>query len=105
MPLFISNNDGSLISSDEWENNRDLNEDEEITMGELSKKLMGIIGKNLIIHPLPSTPGSPKRRCPSISRLKEDTNFDIQYQLDEGLKETYNWYKSYIFSGKEKSAQ
>jgi len=28
MPLFISNNDGSLISSDEWEKNRDMSEDE-----------------------------------------------------------------------------
>ena len=41
-------------------------DDEEITMGELSQNIMKIIDKVLDINPLPSTPGSPERRCPSI---------------------------------------
>ena len=79
-------------------------DDEEITMGELSQNIMKIIDKVLDINPLPSTPGSPERRCPSIKKLKKDTEYKPQYSLDDGLKQTFNWYHKNIFSGKELSA-
>tara|TARA_Y100000590_G_scaffold469071_1_gene654731 strand:+ start:4853 stop:5833 length:981 start_codon:yes stop_codon:yes gene_type:complete len=79
-------------------------DDEEITMGELSKKIIEILGKKLAINPLPSTQGSPERRCPSIEKLRQDTEFKKQFSLDDGLKETFKWYETNIFSGREESA-
>ena len=79
-------------------------DDEEIKMSELSQKIMKIIDKVLTINPLPPTPGSPERRCPSIEKLKKDTEYKSQYPLDDGLKQTFNWYHENIFSGKELSA-
>jgi len=80
-------------------------DDEEVTMGELSEKIIKMIGKRLDVNPLLATQGSPERRCPSIEKLKEGTQFKRKFSLDEGLQETYNWYEENIFSGKEKSAQ
>ena len=37
------------------------NQDEEISMGDLATKLVKLIGKKLLINPLPDTPGSPKK--------------------------------------------
>tara|TARA_X000000950_G_scaffold277437_1_gene366852 strand:- start:13332 stop:14312 length:981 start_codon:yes stop_codon:yes gene_type:complete len=81
------------------------NDDEEITMGALSKKIMKILNKDLLINPLPPTAGSPVRRCPSISKLKKDTNYSKKFQLNYGLRITFDWYYKNIFSGKEKSAK
>ena len=44
------------------------NVDEEITMGYLAQKVIDLIGKDVIINPMPATPGSPERRCPSIAK-------------------------------------
>ena len=81
------------------------NDSEEITMGELSTKIMKMMGKKLALNPLPPTPGSPTRRCPSIEKLKKDTNFKKEFSFEDGLLETFNWYRINIFSGKEKSAK
>ena len=80
------------------------NDDEEITMGELAEKIIGLIGKNVKIKPQPATPGSPKRRCPSIIKLKETISYTKQYPLKKGLLETFNWYNANVFSGMEVSA-
>ncbi len=79
-------------------------DDEEITMGDLAKIIINLIGKDISINPLPATPGSPKRRCPSISKLKNVISYTKQYPLKKGLQETFDWYNKYIFSGREVSA-
>jgi len=80
------------------------NDDEEITMGELAQKIIDLIGKDISINPMPATPGSPERRCPSISKLKNVISYTKQYPLNKGLQETFDWYNKNIFSGKEVSA-
>jgi UDP-glucose 4-epimerase len=77
---------------------------EETTMADLSKRIIKIVGKELTINPQPTTPGSPERRCPSISKLKNDINYVKMVSLDSGLEKTFRWYNKFIFSGKEKSA-
>ena len=81
------------------------NNDEEISMNKLAEKIMKIVGKELKINPQPSTPGSPERRCPSIEKLIKDTKYKKHFSLNQGLIETFNWYESNIFSGKEQSAK
>ena len=80
------------------------NDDEETTMGDLANKIIGLIGKNIDVNPMPFTHGSPKRRCPSIIKLKEVISYTKQYPLEKGLQETFNWYNENVFSGKEVSA-
>ena len=57
-----------------------------------------------MINPLPSTPGSPERRCPSISKLKRDISYNKKFSLDEGLGKTFQWYNEFVFTGSEKYA-
>ena len=79
-------------------------DEEEITMGYLAQKIIDLVGKNAAINPLPNTPGSPERRCPSILRLKKAISYTRQYSLLKGLQETFDWYSLNVFSGQEVSA-
>jgi nucleoside-diphosphate-sugar epimerase len=81
------------------------NENEEISMHNLAKKIIKLVGKEVKIIPQPATSGSPERRCPSIKKLMDETKYKYQISLDQGLNETYNWYKNNIFSGKDQSAK
>jgi nucleoside-diphosphate-sugar epimerase len=80
------------------------NDDEEITMGDLAKRIIELIGKGVCINPMTVTPGSPVRRCPGISKLKNVISYTKQYPLEKGLQETFDWYNKNIFSGQEVSA-
>ena len=77
---------------------------EEITMGELAQQIINLVGKDIVINPMPVTSGSPERRCPSIIKLKETISFMKKYSLEKGLQETFNWYSANVFSGQEVSA-
>ena len=80
------------------------NDDEEITMGELAQKIIDLIGKDVAINSMPTTPGSPERRCPSIRKLKKAISYTKQYPLDKGLQKTFAWYDANVFSGQKVSA-
>lgn len=80
------------------------NDDEEIAMGELAQKIIDLAEKDVAINPMPATPGSPDRRCPSITKLKEVISYNKQYPLEKGLMETFVWYNKNVFSGEEVSA-
>ena len=80
------------------------NNDEEIAMGDLAQKIIDLIGKDVTINSMPTTPGSPERRCPSITKLKETVPFKKKFPLNKGLQETFDWYSANVFSGKEVSA-
>jgi len=80
------------------------NDDEEFTMGELAQQIIDLVGKNVVINPLFVTLGSPERRCPSITKLKETVPFKKKYPLEKDLQETFDWYSANVFSGQEVSA-
>lgn len=80
------------------------NDDEEITMGDLAKRIIELIGKGVCVNPMKVTPGSPERRCPSISKLKNVISYTKQYPLEKGLRKTFDWYNKNVFSGQEVSA-
>ena len=73
-------------------------------MGELAQKIISLTIKEITINPMPPTPGSPLRRCPSINRLKEVVTHVKQYPLEKGLIETFDWYNANVFSGQDVSA-
>ena len=79
-------------------------DNEEITMGDLAQKIIDLVGKKIVIYPRPATSGSPERRCPDITRMRNVIMYEKKYPLEKGLKETFDWYKTNIFSGLEVSA-
>ena len=63
-----------------------------------------LIGKDVVINPIPTDSGSPERRCPSITKLKETVPYTKRYPLETGLNKTFDWYNTNVFSGKVASA-
>lgn len=66
----------------------------EFTMLELAEKTVSLTGsKSRIIHqPLPAD--DPKQRKPDITLAKEKLNWQPKVSLDDGLKETINYFRS-----------
>ena len=51
------------------------NQSAELSIGKLAEMIIAVVGKELTIDPKPATPGSPKRRCPEMSRTVELTGY------------------------------
>ena len=61
--------------------------------------VLGAIGRpDLKVVALPSTPGSPARRCPDMKRTIDFTEFRPVVNLEEGVRRTYKWYSDNVFS-------
>ncbi|EJR73558.1 NAD-dependent epimerase/dehydratase family protein [Bacillus cereus] len=69
------------------------NSDEEIDIKSLCNKIFEVARYEAGIKELSAPPGSPSRRCPSIEKLKTLTGYKPKVFLEEGLYETYTWYK------------
>lgn len=69
------------------------NDQEEIQSIDLAKKLFAITGfaPELELHP--PSPGSPDRRCPDLMRLHQLTGYQPTVDLEQGLRQTYDWYQ------------
>ena len=74
-----------------------------ISICQLAKKISKIIDKKIILIKSSSETGSPTNRQPDMSKLKKVINHNTDYQLDKGLKETYNWYLENIFKKNKKT--
>ncbi|MDP3941903.1 MAG: NAD-dependent epimerase/dehydratase family protein [bacterium] len=67
--------------------------DEEISMKNLAMLLAKISGKEITISHTLLKPGSVKRRCPDITKLRK-LGFSPKISLAEGLKKTFLWYNN-----------
>ena len=70
----------------------------EVTIREVAEIVIGTVGRELSIEPLPPTPGSPERRCPDMSKATRVTGYTAQVTLEEGIRSTYDWYLDRVFS-------
>jgi len=77
------------------------NQEPEISIGELAQLIIKAIGKDLEIEAKEPTPGSPRRRCPDISKIISATGYKPKVGLEEGIDKTISWYVENIFLGKE----
>jgi len=73
------------------------NDNSEINMMKLAELISGIIG-NVKIEMQTSDDkdyltDNPQRRCPDISRAKEELQYNPEIQIQAGLKRTILWYK------------
>jgi UDP-glucose 4-epimerase len=64
----------------------------EITIKNLSQKIINIVGKDLLIKSMPVTQGSPSRRSPEMRLNSEISGFNSKVSLDDGINFTYQWY-------------
>jgi UDP-glucose 4-epimerase/UDP-glucuronate decarboxylase len=69
------------------------NASQEIRMRDLAGIIVKVLGRNVALIDGPETQGSPVRRCPDISLLKELTGFVAPTSLEDGVRKTYEWYK------------
>lgn len=70
------------------------NQEQELSIKELVEVIAEVIGKKVILNFLPDTPGSPARRCPDISKIRELIDFSPRISLREGISKTYEWYRN-----------
>ena len=77
------------------------NEKPEVTMREVGEIVIEVTGDILEIVELPPSPGSPERRCPSMKKTISYTEYEPKMSLKDGIKKTFEWYKSNIFEGDE----
>ena len=70
------------------------NQDQEISIINLTKLIASILNKNIEIKCLPNTEGSPPRRCQDTSKIFRMTGYSCKVNIEDGIKKTYNWYKN-----------
>lgn len=73
---------------------------EEITIEELIKTAGDIMGFEGEYENAPTYPGSVSRRCPDISKAQSQLGYQPKVHWKVGLKETIDWYKNYLETGK-----
>ena len=68
---------------------------EEYTILELAEKIKKITGSKseIVFKPLPED--DPKRRKPVIEKAQKNLNWKPIYPLEQGLKETIEWFKNH----------
>ncbi len=73
------------------------NETPELQMREVASIVTKTTGKNLNFLERPPTPGSPERRCPSMKKTYEVTQYKPLISTEKGISLTYEWYKKNVF--------
>ena len=68
--------------------------DEEITIRELAIRIGKIVGVDLDIRPGVLAEGSPRRRCPDITKIRA-LGYEPEVTLDDGLARTVAWYREH----------
>lgn len=71
--------------------------DEETTMADLAAIVARTVGRRIEIAPGPDTEGSPARRRPDMSRTLAATSLRAFVPLEEGVRRTYEWYRTNLF--------
>jgi nucleoside-diphosphate-sugar epimerase len=65
--------------------------DQEVAVGELARRIAGVLGRDIELIPTQLSAGSTPRRCPDIRKLRA-LGFEPRVSLEEGLKKTVPWY-------------
>jgi len=72
---------------------------EETPVVDLARRLFDLAGfhPRVELHPAPE--GSPERRLPDLTRLRELTGFAPATPLETGLRRTWEWYRAVLDGG------
>jgi UDP-glucose 4-epimerase len=77
--------------------------DKSISILKLAKTMSKLVDKKIKLITSENEVGSPKNRQPSMAEFKKLINHEQKYNLENGLKITYDWYLKNIFKNKEKT--
>jgi nucleoside-diphosphate-sugar epimerase len=72
--------------------------DDEITIDTLTRTIGRLMGYCGDYAPAPTYPGSVSRRCPDVSKATRDLGYSPSVPLEEGLRRTIGWYRSFFES-------
>lgn len=81
------------------------NQEPEICIKEVAEIILRTVGKPYTICDREATSGSPERRCPNMQKTIKCIGYIPKITLEEGIKETFKWYREHIFSGAEMGAK
>jgi nucleoside-diphosphate-sugar epimerase len=73
-------------------------ENPEVPVQRLAEVVIATVGKPLTIAARPATPGSPSRRAPNMTRLEGATGRKARTTLEDGVRLTYQWYRTHVFA-------
>lgn len=73
---------------------------DEITIDTLTRTIGRLMGYSGEYAPAPTYPGSVSRRCPDVSKASCDLGYAPSVPLEEGLRRTIEWYRSFFESDK-----
>jgi nucleoside-diphosphate-sugar epimerase len=73
--------------------------DQEISMRTLTETVGELMGYDGPYEVAPTYPGSVERRCPDITKCREQLGYVPQVHWREGLARTVAWYRRYFESG------
>ena len=60
----------------------------------LAKKMIQISQTKVFIKHRPYVTGEQRKSCLSFNKIKHDLNWQPQYDLNKGLKQTWDWFKA-----------
>jgi UDP-glucose 4-epimerase/UDP-glucuronate decarboxylase len=72
------------------------NDREEITIGDLAKRILERVGGDVRVQERPAVNDPIPRRCPDISRARELLGYEPRIDLDAGLTATLAWYEKWL---------
>ena len=71
----------------------------EIKMIDLVQLCCQIVGKRVSVEPGRNTPGSPVRRAPDMGYTRELLDYRSSVSLEQGICETWDWYRNEFVEG------
>lgn len=75
------------------------NQTQEVSIGQLAEVVVNTVGRTLTVLPTDVTQGSPSRRCPDMSLMTALTGVTANISLEEGVAQTFDWYRANVFDG------
>jgi nucleoside-diphosphate-sugar epimerase len=69
----------------------------EVTIAEVARLVIDVVGKPLTIEARPAPAGSPTRRCPDMAKTTSLTGWEARVSLADGIQRTFAWYNDHGF--------
>lgn len=93
--------EGILLATEHYNDPEPINigAGSEITIKELAERIVTLMGFEGEIRWNPAKPDGQPRRCLDVSKAKEHFGFEAKMTLDEGLRQTIDWYRAHQVGG------
>lgn len=72
------------------------NDTEETNIGDLTELVLKVANFHPTLDRQPAPEGAVTRRCPNISKLRRLTGFEPKVSLEDGVRQTFNWYRDWL---------